>query len=200
MSANNSNPLWRTFWFCASLPEKTVRLLLGSSPSIQKIESSDSVDINMRIDKIKEFLNAYVSPEKWRITEEIKSTEKRSEAIKENLGKWRAIDSNIPNDTNKFGNKISPIIDALKKEVEELESRVSNLHLTRKRIAIIEGKFGESIKILEQCLSTMPLLNIPVITEGAQLIKGDYLATLAANTISEAEAEMARIQNYRRIG
>ncbi|MBI2063403.1 MAG: hypothetical protein HYT65_00205 [Candidatus Yanofskybacteria bacterium] len=187
-------PAGKTCWALASLPQKIFQLLQSGSRHIKLLTPGNNLDIKTSISQIEEFMNTfrntYLKSEKNKIIAEQKTLRDRLRVISESLENWQVI---VRKNADTAA-KIDPIIESLGKEKEILISKISDLHRLEEKLNAGEKNLSESLEILRRCLSTIPL-GIPVYTDGPQLIKGDYVATLAAETISQAETEMSRIKN-----
>lgn len=171
------------------LLEKSYSLLRSGSRQIKMLTPGNNLDIKTSISQIEEFKDGYLKSERNKIIAEQKTLEERLCVINGSLESWQIIVRKNADNTV----KINPIIESLSKEREMLTSKKSDLCQIEEKLNTAEKNLSESLEILWRCLSTIPL-GVPVYTDGPQLIKGDYVATLASETISQAEAEMSRIK------
>ncbi|MBI2669653.1 MAG: hypothetical protein HYX20_00680 [Candidatus Yanofskybacteria bacterium] len=175
--------------FTINLPEKSYSLLQSGSRQIKLLAPGNNRDIKTSISQIEEFKDAHLKSEKNKIVVNQITLEDRLRVINGSLESWQVI---VRKNADTAA-KINPIIESLGKEKEMLTSKKSNLCQLEEKLNAGEKNLSESLEILWRCLSTIPL-GVPVYTDGPQLIKGDYVATLAAETISQAETEISRIK------
>lgn len=171
------------------LPVRSYSLLQSGSRRIKMLAPGKNQDIKTVIGQIEKFKSTHLGMGKSKILSEQNAIRDRLLIVRGNIENWEIVVRKNA-DTSA---KINPIIQSLAKEEDALASKNRNLFQLEEKLNAAEKNLSESIEILWRCLSTIPL-GIPVYTDGPQLIKGDYVATLAAETISQAETEMARIK------
>lgn len=171
------------------LSEKSYQLLQSGARQIKLLTPGKNQDIKASIDQIDEFKKT-LKLKKGEIGVELEATDSRLCVVNANLESWQIVVRKNA-DTSA---KINPVVKSLTEEVDKLTAKKSNLRELSEGLNTAESNLSGFTEVLWRCLSTITL-SIPVIVDGPGLIKQDYLATLAADTISQAETEMSRIKD-----